>query len=109
MFPSAKLSKLKQYRMALSHLFSPNNDIVVTLSKKISVRDDTDIIRKKNPHQADPNGDSVFETKSCLLMSEALCLLADELGIVEIVDAHRLSDFVHRLSTHLARLLRTFL
>jgi hypothetical protein len=47
MFPSAKLSKLKQYRMALSHLFSPNNDIVVTLSKKISVRGDTDIIRNK--------------------------------------------------------------
>ena len=38
MFPSAKLSKMKQYRMTLFHLFSPNNDIVVTLSKIISVR-----------------------------------------------------------------------
>ena len=42
-------------------------------------------------------------------MSKALSLLTDELGIVEVVDAHRLADFVHRLSTHLARLFRTFL
>ena len=44
-----------------------------------------------------------------LFVGEALCLLANEFCIVEIVDTHRLSDFVHRLSTHLARLFCTFL
>ena len=44
-----------------------------------------------------------------LFVSEALSLLADELGIVEVVDAHGLTNLIHRLGTHLARLFRTFL
>ena len=43
------------------------------------------------------------------IWGESLSLLTDELCIVEVVDAHRLADFVHRLGTHLARLFRTFL
>ena len=38
MFQSAKLSKSRQYRTTFFHLFSLNNDIVVTLNKIISVR-----------------------------------------------------------------------
>ena len=43
------------------------------------------------------------------LVSEALSLLANELGIVEIVDTHGLTNLVHGLSTHLAGLLSTLL
>ena len=41
--------------------------------------------------------------------SEALGLLADELGIVEVVDAHGLADLIHRLGSNLTGLFRTFL
>ena len=46
---------------------------------------------------------------NCLFVSETLSLLADEFGIVEVVDAHRLTNLIHRLGTNLAGLFRTLL
>ena len=47
-------------------------------------------------------------TLTCLFC-EALGLLANQFGIVEVVDLHGLAHLTHRLGTDLARLLRTFL
>ena len=46
---------------------------------------------------------------NCLFVSETLSLLADEFGIVEVVDAHSLTNLIHRLGTNLAGLFRTLL
>jgi hypothetical protein len=44
-----------------------------------------------------------------LFVCEALRLLADEFGIVEIVDTHGFTDLIHGLSPDFTSLLRTFL